>query len=151
MFARHYFGAAFYGPRYFGDGGNNPPDPVVSTGAGDYGESKKRKRKFIVKKDGQLLVFHDEQTALAALEEDEPEAVETQEMAQESTPTEKQEVIAAQPNMSIELDRIKQAAIEHEHREQYQRLLRKERYEELVALYERLMDEEEDDFLLMSA
>lgn len=38
MFGRAFWGASFYGPRYFGDGGNEVPIPVVTRppGGDDY-------------------------------------------------------------------------------------------------------------------
>lgn len=31
MFGRHFFGAAYFGPRYWGDGGSGAPPPVIVT------------------------------------------------------------------------------------------------------------------------
>lgn len=58
MFGRHYFGARNFGPRYFGDGGNEPPippAPVVSNNSGGYYEVPQVKRHRTVQEERELL------------------------------------------------------------------------------------------------
>ena len=47
MFGRHFWGARYYGPAYWGDGGNLAPAVVAVTGGGihlSYGKGERRKR-----------------------------------------------------------------------------------------------------------
>lgn len=58
MFGRHYFAGTFYGPRYFGDGGNTPPippAPVVQSNSGGFYEVPQVKRHRTVQEERKLL------------------------------------------------------------------------------------------------
>ena len=118
-------------------------------GAADYSVTKK---KYIIRKDGQLLVFKNKQDALNVINNDE-NSDDTSELNAlididvsekiENTPTEAKQ--ALQPIYDI--NAMLQAL---QHNAQAERLLNERNYQALLAMYERHIDEEEVELLLMA-
>jgi hypothetical protein len=122
----------------------------VATG-GAPGYEVKRKR-YVVRKGGQLLVFTDPELAKQALhadEEPEPRQYPAKKQAKVAPkPEPKPEPV---PEQRVDLDELR-ALAEKQHAEaEYKRLLAQKQYETMLTLLERLREEEEDDWLLMSA
>lgn len=118
-------------------------------GAADYSVTKK---KYIIRKDDQLLVFKNKQDALNVINNDE-NSDDTSELNAlididvsekiENTPTEAKQ--ALQPIYDI--NAMLQAL---QHNAQAERLLNERNYQALLAMYERHIDEEEVELLLMA-
>lgn len=122
----------------------------VATG-GAPGYDVKRKR-YVVRKGGQLLVFTDPELAKQALHaDDEPET--------KQYPAKKQVKVAPKPapkpepvpEQRVDLNELRVLAEKQHAEAEYKRLLAKKQYETMLTLLERLREEEEDDWLLMSA
>lgn len=119
-----------------------------SAGGGSYGKAKK---KYVVRKDGRLLVFTDEAAAIAALEPvKQPQPAKQAKQAALAPPKQAPE---AKAELVVTLDDIKAEAVSKYEKAQYEHLLKARQYEALIAMYERLRaeEDEEDDFLLMTA
>ena len=121
-----------------------------SSGVGGYGG----KRRYVVRVKGRFLVFTDEATAIEALERGQ----EAKKVSQPPQPQHKDEPKAPaetprapEPEAVVSLAEIKKQAMQADMLAQYQRMLRAQEYMALVALFERLREEEEDELLLMAA
>lgn len=119
-----------------------------SAGGGSYGKAKK---KYVVRKDGRLLVFTDEAAAVAAL--DPVELAQPAKQAKKAAPVPAKQAPEAKAELVVTLDDIKAEAVSKYEKAQYEHLLKARQYEALIAMYERLRaeEDEEDDFLLMTA
>lgn len=115
---------------------------VPGAGVGDYGGGKPKKKRFVVERNGKLLVFNTANAAVRAIP-DLPEV-----------PTPKQikkvEAVVAEvlrtekPQQTIEVAQIKDSRVDS--------MLQQRNYEALVNLYQEIQEREEDDIaaLLMS-
>ena len=116
------------------------------TAAGGYDEP--RKKRFIVEKNGKLLVYSTAKAAIGSL--DEPEAKKEPE-EQAETP-QKEAVRTQEPQLQQEVDL---APVEEWARiagliEQYNAAYNSAQYEALIALFEQMQDEEEIEMLLLA-
>lgn len=123
-------------------------------GAGSYDDERKRK-KYIVRRGNQLLVFYNEADALMAMPQAEVKvkqypAKKKAKVVQESDyiPT-----VSKAPDFSLELDRIASFALAYQRQAEYQSMLNKSRYEALIAFYDGLQrqEDEEVELLLMAS
>lgn len=130
--------------------GETPPDPTpASIGAPGYGAARRR---YIVKKDGRLLVFTDPELAKAVLhEDDEPEPVKQQPAKKQKQAEPKAIPVATPPEQVIDLAEVKTLADKHRAEAEYKQLMAQQQYEQILDLLERLREEEEDEWLLMAA
>ena len=112
--------------------------------AGSY--DKPRKKRFIVEKNGKLLVYSTAKAAIGSL--DEPEA------KKEPEEQPQQEVVRTpEPQLQQEVDL---APVEEWARiagliEQYNAAYNSAQYEALIALFEQMQDEEEIEMLLLAS
>jgi hypothetical protein len=121
----------------------------VATG-GAPGYDVKRKR-YVVRKGGQLLVFTDPELAKQVLHADDEPAPKQYPAKKQAKallkPEPKPEPV---PEQRVDLNELR-ALAEKQHAEaEYKRLLAQKQYETMLTLLERLREEEEDDWLLMS-
>lgn len=124
---------------------------VAQTGAaaGDY---PAKKRKYVIRKDGKLLVFTDPELAKRVLhQDDEPEPIKQQPAKKQKKAAPQQIEVSAPPEQVVDLAEIKALAEKHQAEQEYSRLLAQQQYETLLSLLERLQEDEEDDWLLMAA
>lgn len=121
-----------------GDGG--------ATQGGGYDDDKPKRKKYIVKVDGQLLVFSNPQAAANALERTTPAQV-----AQK--PSKKKAVQVKQPDVKpdevIDLPQVEEYAQVSGLVEQYNQAYNSQHFEALLALFEQMRDEEEIELLLL--
>jgi putative salt-induced outer membrane protein YdiY len=122
---------------------------VATGGAPGYGVTRKR---YVVRKGGQLLVFTDPELAKQVLHaDDEPEPKKYPAKKQAKAVQKHEPKPEPVPEQRVDLDELR-ALAEKQHAEaEYKRLLAQKQYETMLALLERLREEEEDDWLLMSA
>lgn len=122
----------------------------VATG-GAPGYDVKRKR-YVVRKGGQLLVFTDPELAKQALHaDDEPEPKHYPAKKQAKAAPKPEPKPEPVPEQRVDLSELR-ALAEKQHAEaEYKRLLAQKQYETMLTLLDRLREEEEDDWLLMSA
>jgi hypothetical protein len=119
-------------------------DPVVvvpPSGVGDpYGPGRKKKR-YAVQVEDQLLVFTDEADAInaLALEADEPESKEAPAVEQAE----------AEPEEVIDLPAVKAFADTVGKADDYAESLQVKQYERLIELFEQMRDEEDIELLLL--
>lgn len=115
-------------------------------GGADYGSDKK-KRRFVTKVGGKLVVFNDATKALNALERDDP----AEEVAEQPKPAPKPQ--KTKPDQTVSIADIKATAAQYAEQARANALLRQQEYEQALALYERLkqqQDDEEVEMLLMA-
>ena len=102
------------------------------TGGGGYDD--KKKKRFFVEKNGKLLVYGSASKAIGSL--DEPEKV-TQKLLKQ-----------AEPEQVIELPAVKEYAQVVGQIEQYNAAYNSQHWEQLIAMFEQMRDEEELELLL---
>jgi hypothetical protein len=115
---------------------------VTTAGAGSYGN----KRRFILKHEGQLLEFRNERDLRLfndSLNVTAPKQIENAPKAQEIA-------LAPIPDVKVPLQVIEQVANITNEANYYQYLVQSQQYEALLKLYERFIDEEELELLLMA-
>lgn len=113
-----------------------------------------KKRRYVVRKGGQLFSFSDPEDAKSFLHADDEPAPAKQYPAKKAQVQPKVEPApkpAPVPEQRVDLAEL-QALAERQHAEaEYNRLLAQKRYDTLLTLLERLREDEEDDWLLMAA
>ena len=146
-------GSAPIGYLAIGDSSTYPltTTPVVApTGGGSY--EGKAKRNWIVRKGGKLEVYKSAADAIRAVEaeqpEDKPDDVET---VAEDAPKTVEEAAPPEPVEVITLGQIKVLARRYDELEAYRQAVKAAQYEGLIALFERLQDEEDVEMLLAYA
>jgi hypothetical protein len=122
-------------------------DASLSTVAGssESGNAAK-KRRFILKHEGQLLEFRNERDLRLfndSLQANIPKQ-------QENKPRTQEIAITPIPDVKVPLQVIEQVAIITNEANYYQYLVQSQQYEALLKLYERFIDEEELELLLMA-
>jgi hypothetical protein len=122
-------------------------DASLSTVAGssESGNAAK-KRRFILKHEGQLLAFKNERDLRLfndSLQVNRPEEQENKPQAQETA-------ITPIPDAKVPLQVIEQVAQITNEANYYKFLVQSQQYEALLKLYERFIDEEELELLLMA-
>lgn len=119
--------------------------------AGGYDD--KKKKRYLVRVGNKLLSFANEQDAIAAIERDEPEKQYPTKKAKKQKAVTVAKPTQAKPDETFNLNHLLELARMYNEQHQYETLLRNRRYEAAIALYEALMQREEEDIelLLMAA
>jgi hypothetical protein len=123
---------------------------VATGGAGGYGKSKRR---YVVRKGGQLYAFSDPAVAEAFLHADDEPAPVKQYPAKKKAkqPAQPAPRPAPVPEQQVDLAELRALAARQHAEAEYQQLMAQRRYEAMLILLERLREDEEDDWLLMAA
>lgn len=116
-------------------------------GGGYYGDEKKSKKRYIVERDGKLMVFSTAQAAIDAQPAQKKKKVE-----------QPVEVVADVPEQVIELPQIKEYAYVMDRIEAYNEAYNGKHYEALIEMFttlkaqaiERMQDEEDIELLLLA-
>lgn len=123
----------------------------ASTVAGGYDD--KKKKRYLVRVGNQLLSFSREEDAINALGTDSQTKQYPAKKAKKQKAVTVEKQTQAKPDESFNLNHLLDLARMYNEQHQYETLLRNRQYEAAIALYEALMQQEEEDIelLLMAA
>lgn len=123
----------------------------ASAVAGGYDD--KKKKRYLVRVGNQLLSFSREEDAINALVTDSPTKQYPAKKAKKQKAVTVEKPTQAKPDESFNLNHLLELARMYNEQQQYETLLRNRQYEAAIALYEALMQQEEEDIelLLMAA